>query len=249
MSEYLEHMDFRDRSFTTTPPQRNDSGDTKDYKLLEQSRSPESVISMSSMVLEVTSSVGAMPPSIASSSTPGLTVGTSVASFSVDQSHDPVQGAKLLTPDGVELADGPVYTCCFWYLHCYYRAADEGEWKLHCKSHLHGRPPPKTAACPFCPAKFESTDGEISWATKMDHMAEHHRDRVDLSRNTRPDFEMFRYLWQQKIIGYPDYQELMSNYGLSRPSQHFVQHGGRIRDDRLRGRPAPQLRVMALPRS
>jgi hypothetical protein len=159
----------------------------------------------------------------------------------------PIRGVELLGPDGVELTEEVTYPCCFWFLHCSYATSDEAEWKVHCKSHLHGRTPPKTGACSFCPATFASSDGEVSWKMKIEHLAAHHRDQVDLLIDRRPDYDLFGYLWHQKIISKPDFQELMSNHRLSRPFRYFLQHGGRVRDDRLRGSPIPQLRVTAFP--
>lgn len=67
-------------------------------------------------------------------------------------------------------------------------------------------------------------------------MAEHTRNGQRLA-TSRPDFHLFKYLWQQRVINDTDYQELMGNYHLDHGPRPFVLTNGPGeigRQDRLR---------------
>ena len=56
----------------------------------------------------------------------------------------------------------------------------------------------------------------------MCHIASHHRAGHAL-QSSRPDFDLFRYLWQNKIISHADLKELEGNYYLQkRPEAYLV---------------------------
>jgi hypothetical protein len=261
MPEFLRSNDhFHDRCFTAPPHSRNDgppipnarppTSNAGDHERPPQS--PRSIIS--SVTPEVSSSVGVCSIRTAHlptdeevlSSAPSLITDTSKSSAPYsDWSGEPIIGVPLLVPDGNELMDNPTptnprYECCFWFLRCHEMSYNEEDWRLHCKSHFRGKAPPKSAICTLCPAEFESADGEISWAMKMDHLAGHHQAGLGL-RTARPDFELFTYLWQQRIIGYPEYQELKGNYHLTRAPRPYVQSRRTMRDRRDRARPGPSV--------
>ncbi|RDI84811.1 hypothetical protein Vi05172_g5266 [Venturia inaequalis] len=182
-------------------------------------------------------------------STPELThSSTSLDSISEDAgSVDPIprQGVQLLVPDGVEiLQDGhhhrPSFQCSFWFLTCYFESTDEEEWKTHCLHHFKGARPPRSNQCLLCDTQFYDFDGNESWKRRMAHVAEHFRNGETLAAS-RPDFHLFKYLWQRRVINDIDYQELMGNYHLDRAPRPFVLTNGpsRVRrQDRLR--PIPQ---------
>lgn len=157
----------------------------------------------------------------------------------------PRQGVQLLVPDGVEiLEDGhqhrPTFQCCFWFLNCYFESTEEEEWETHCQHHFNGARPPRANQCLLCDTQFFELDGTESWKRRMAHTAEHMR-RGQSFATSRPDFHLFKYLWQQRIINDIDYQELMGNYHLDHAPRPFVLTNGpsRIRrQERLR--PIPQ---------
>jgi len=76
-------------------------------------------------------------------------------------------------------------------------------------------------------------------------MAEHMRNGQTLA-TSRPDFHLFKYLWQQRVINDIDYQELMGNYHLEHAPRSFVLTNGpnRLRrQERLRPVPQAMIRI------
>jgi hypothetical protein len=187
------------------------------------------------------------------SSVPALTnSASSLESISEDaESVEPIprQGVQLLVPDGVEVLDHdhphPTFQCCFWFLNCFFETSDEDEWNTHCQHHFKGARPPRANQCLLCDTQFFELDGTESWKRRMTHMAEHMRNGQTLA-TSRPDFHLFKYLWQQRIINDIDYQELMGNYHLDHAPKPFVLTNGpsRIRrQERLRPIPQTMLRI------
>lgn len=187
------------------------------------------------------------------SSVPALTnSSSSLESISEDaESVEPIprQGVQLLVPDGVEVLDHdhlhPTFQCCFWFLNCFFESSDEDEWNTHCQHHFKGARPPRANQCLLCDTQFFELDGTESWKRRMIHMAEHMRNGQTLA-TSRPDFHLFKYLWQQRIINDIDYQELMGNYHLDHAPRPFVLTNGpsRIRrQERLRPIPQAMLRI------
>jgi len=186
-------------------------------------------------------------PSLIRSSSSSTTVSDDTNSVEVPI---PRQGVQLLVPDGVEVLEedkpsSPTFQCCFWFLNCYFESSNEEEWNTHCLHHFKGARPPRTNHCPLCEASFFDSDGRDSWNKRMAHMAAHMRNGLTLERS-RPEFHLFKYLWQQRVIGDIDYQELMGNYHLEHAPRPFVLTNGpsRIRrQDRLRPVPQTTIRV------
>jgi hypothetical protein len=113
----------------------------------------------------------------------------------------------------------PLFECAFWFLNCGYVSQNKDEWKIHCESHFRGEEPPQSAQCPLCDWTYSSTsNGWVAWDQRMEHLAFQHNMRGQTLRTSRPDFELFRYLWNRRLIDYGDFKELTSgNYFLSRP--------------------------------
>ena len=121
------------------------------------------------------------------------------------------------------LTTNPLYfPCTFNFLNCTDSFADEEQWKTHCLSHFHLKPPPKSVLCPFC-HDFEQTfnDPYAAWEARMHHIASHYRAGYALPRS-RPDFKLFRHLWQKNIISDADLKELEGNYYLQREPEAYV---------------------------
>jgi hypothetical protein len=273
LQEFMRTLSFHDRSFisplqfTKRSSSKVDSRPLQSPKSVTFSSVAPTVLSLAgastveivtpslSPSVETAPSVKTMPsmktmPSVKTtpsvSSVPALRNGVSVLSSYESIDEEPIQGTPLLNSDGDEL-DPPKLSCCFWFLDCHVKYTEEDQWKEHCLTHFRGKLPPKVSVCLFCSLKFESTNSNHSWAMRMDHIARYHRFGFNLRIARQPDYDLFTYLWKQKIICEADYQELMTNYRLSRPPQHFVAHGGRVREDRLRGGVPPAMRVTVLP--
>ncbi|KAK7544006.1 uncharacterized protein J3D65DRAFT_608184 [Phyllosticta citribraziliensis] len=129
------------------------------------------------------------------------------------------------------------YDCAFSFLGCRYyapapapaaaaaspaaTAAAEAEWKTHVLSHFHTHSPPRKVSCPLCDWGFEhASDGSRAWDVRMNHVAAHHRagQRLSLSSDGAwVDSNLFRYLWQKRIISDAEYQDLSSGGALRGP--------------------------------
>ncbi|KAF9639690.1 hypothetical protein BFW01_g11496 [Lasiodiplodia theobromae] len=139
---------------------------------------------------------------------------TSYAESSVDTEYGKiVQGVRLLEPDvdgalvQPQVSTAPVYECTFNFLGCRFMTPDEADWRLHNLSHFHGNVPPRSVACPLCDFGFDADDGRTAWEARMSHLAAHVRMGETLA-TSRPDFKLFRYLWQKRIIDDAEYKEL-----------------------------------------
>lgn len=152
-------------------------------------------------------------------------------SVSSSQGHRYVErNARLLAPDTEGTLwttrlpalrdarlDPPVLQCPFYFLHCtkHYAMENMNEWFKHSLSHF-GRQedrrspstlPPTSTLCCFCEKVFENTNGETCWWERMRHVAWHHHAGHSLAY-ARPDFKLFRYLYENKIIDNVEYREL-----------------------------------------
>lgn len=163
---------------------------------------------------------------------------TSIDSISISENADsveplPRQGVQLLVPDGVEILEDshhhhhhqPTFQCSFWFLNCFFESTDEEEWNTHCLHHFKGACPPRSNQCPLCDTQFYDFDGNESWKRKMRHLAGHMRNGQTFA-TSRPDFHLFKYLWQQRVLNDVDYQELMGNYCLDHAPRLFMVTNG-----------------------
>ena len=99
--------------------------------------------------------------------------------------------------------------CAFSFLSCSYTSSDQEEWRTHCLSHFMGHQPPKTVQCPLCDG-FRATcsHGVDAWNARMDHVYFNHHLKGQTLENSRPDFLLFRHLFQQRIIGKAEFEKL-----------------------------------------
>ncbi|OAL49934.1 hypothetical protein IQ07DRAFT_476105, partial [Pyrenochaeta sp. DS3sAY3a] len=122
----------------------------------------------------------------------------------------------------------PVYECAFWYLSCGFLTSDKDEWETHCLSHFRGEEPPRTVQCPLCDWVTTQDNGLAAWSYRMHHVAYSHTMYGETLRTSRPDFEMFHYLWQRRLIDDQDLKELKGgNHNLTSPPGNFVETNGR----------------------
>ncbi|KAI2484590.1 hypothetical protein Ptr902_03530 [Pyrenophora tritici-repentis] len=126
----------------------------------------------------------------------------------------------------------PMFECVFWFLNCDYTFVDKEEWEVHCASHLRGEEPPQTAQCPLCDWTVTCEFGKMAWDMRMEHIAyDHVMQGQTLQRTSRPDFHLFEFLWQRRLIDDEDLKELKGgNHNLSHPPANFVETAGRRRD-------------------
>lgn len=100
------------------------------------------------------------------------------------------------------------YTCLFHVLNCHETFTNPEEWKTHVLSHFQGHEPPSTARCPFCLSTFPTATPHVytytrTWDALLAHIdiAHYRHDHALSLTNTRPDFELLRYLYNRRIIG------------------------------------------------
>ncbi|KAL9596164.1 MAG: hypothetical protein Q9219_005984 [cf. Caloplaca sp. 3 TL-2023] len=142
----------------------------------------------------------------------------SSASIATSMGARHLDTVPLLEQDqGGALVAGPnrrsrILECPFNLLFCDECFADSNyrEWILHSLTHFHGVEPPRLNKCCFCERTFASEDGIRSWHERMDHVFLHHRLGHSLSC-ARPDFQLYRYLWNKRVISDADYRDIKGN--------------------------------------
>ena len=92
--------------------------------------------------------------------------------------------------------------------------SNEKDWIDHSLLHLkkNGWPikPPTSNICGFCEKEFHSAIPYHSWAERMRHVSLHHALGHRLA-HARPDFALFKYLFNNRLISDGDYKDLMGN--------------------------------------
>jgi len=179
------------------------------------------------------SAASARPPSLVSYLTEATPTETSVSTGLANH----LSGAVLLEENNgvLELprtqVPVPVYECAFWFLNCAYISRNQEEWMTHCESHFRGEEPPRSVQCPLCEWSISSLDdGRMSWHARMQHVATEHTMLGQTLRTSRPDFDLYRYLWKMRLIDDQDYKELQGgNHNLARRLGNFTETGGRER--------------------
>lgn len=138
----------------------------------------------------------------------------------------------------------PVYECAFWFLNCNYVSQNKEEWETHCHAHFRGEEPPLTAQCPLCDWEVTCDQGRQAWKMRMEHLAYEHTMRGQTLRTSRPDFRLFEYLWQRRLIDSEDLKELKGgNHNLTHPPGNFVEMNGSRRERDGRRHRAQHARV------
>ncbi|EYE97641.1 uncharacterized protein EURHEDRAFT_495298 [Aspergillus ruber CBS 135680] len=106
------------------------------------------------------------------------------------------------------------YACLFHVLNCHETFTDIDHWKTHVLSHFRTHQPPPIARCPICPTItsltspttntpnniFTDTSHIRAWDALLDHIDTAHYQHGHTLVNTRPDFELLRYLFRLRII-------------------------------------------------
>lgn len=198
-------------------------------------------------------SISSLPSSFSPSdlSCPPLSSGPSSTIASDSRSQDQrsiIVGAAMLDPDGQELAldTGPRFSrgghthtypqlhCPFNFLKCRFMTSSQSAWLSHTLVHFQNKPLPRTAFCPLCGGTFEmpaggcSADRKRVWDRKMRCLYGHLSEGWTFEHG-RPDFGLFKHLWQKEIINVNDYQELVQNSYRKYEPQPVVTKEGRSR--------------------
>jgi hypothetical protein len=146
---------------------------------------------------------------------PSLTTSESVPS-SVGIRQLEIANSRLLAEgEGGVLVVDPVRTegnleCPFNLLFCLETFSKMEDWVKHSMTHFREIGPPDFNQCCFCDAKFDSSTAIFSWAKRMEHVAYHHQYGCRLAA-ARPDFELYTYLWNKRLITDDEYRDLKGN--------------------------------------
>jgi hypothetical protein len=188
--------------------------------------------SMAPTALIHQSATSAGPPSLISYHTEATPTETSISTGLAYQ----LSGAILLEDNNGVLEvprtqiPVPMYECAFWFLSCGYISRNQDEWMMHCESHFRGEEPPQSVQCPLCDWAVTSENGRASWNARMEHLACEHTMLGQTLRTSRPDFDLFHFLYRRRLIDDQDYKELLGgNHNLARPPGNFVETNGRSR--------------------
>ena len=161
------------------------------------------------------------------SSLPALTIATShttssvASSMGIRASQDQQRileqepGGALVVPPlrGQRILECPFNVAFF----CPLTFSNEEDWLKHSLEHFCTKErtkriinPPTSNQCCFCDAKFHSSTPFKSWGERMHHVCLHHCLGHRLG-HARPDFPLFRYLFDNRLISNADYRDLTGN--------------------------------------
>jgi hypothetical protein len=151
---------------------------------------------------------------------PSLTTGRSVVdSDAISIIESRYDDSRLSESDGRLFPLTPVLAtglkCVFHFLDCHetFDFNAEEHWKTHCTVHFRSITPPRTSSCNYCSETWVSTDGFDSWNRKLDHTLNAHL-RANPYASPRPDFDLFVFLFNKRIISNSLYQELTESQGV-----------------------------------
>ncbi|KAL9123259.1 MAG: hypothetical protein Q9187_000167 [Circinaria calcarea] len=158
-----------------------------------------------SMMLSGNSSLAALT-SEPSLSTTSLSSSIGIRSLGVPRLLESHSGALVIPP----INPRTQFECPFSFQFCLLIFTDFDEWFRHSLKHFHQAGPPTFSKCGFCDMQFRDTTGLECWKARMDHVALHHQLGAKLA-HARPDFELFRYLWNRKLIDPAEYKSLLGH--------------------------------------
>lgn len=102
-----------------------------------------------------------------------------------------------------------IYQCVFKFLGCIDGFHDEEDWKTHSQSHFRTHAPPQFAQCSMCDWKVSGCSE--AWALRMVHVADHYSNGQRLEAPYRPDAELYKHLFNKRLVTGVQYQELIQN--------------------------------------
>ena len=182
-----------------------------------------------------------------SSSLAALTSETSVSTASISSSL----GVRSLAPRMLVspvVGDGPLVIpqishplqleCPFNFRFCLLTFNNFDDWWEHSLTHF-GKPgPPNSSRCCFCDMEFDAATGLECWQKRMEHVELHHQIGARLA-HARPDFKMFEYLWNKRLITSAEYKDLKGNGNRNEAARSWHSPPLSPVDDHGRSLPSP----------
>lgn len=158
-------------------------------------------------------SQNSLPALSSTASQPESTIPSSVGRRQLEQEQRILEPG----PDGTLQVTAPLrgpLECPFNLLFCLKDFACEQDWINHSLTHFNSESrlvgPPKQSKCCFCDEEFASNNASESWGLRMRHVQLHHQlgHRLAIAR---PDFELFKYLYDKHLIDDATYKDLKGN--------------------------------------
>ena len=112
----------------------------------------------------------------------------------------------LITP----LQAQSILECPFNFLNCLMTFSNLDDCFFHSLEHFGNVGPSASNSCCFCDETFEFSNRTQSWWERMQHIALHHQLGHRLA-SARPSFQLYEYLWRNKLISTADYKDLKGN--------------------------------------
>lgn len=136
----------------------------------------------------------------------------------------------------------PSLECPFNLIPCVETFSHMIDWIKHSLTHFATVGPPDVSQCCFCDAQFKLSPEIVCWGTRMEHVAEHHRRGCRLA-HARPDIELYTYLWNNELISYDEYKDIMDR------SEYYKSLVRALADARKHCRGAPPSVLRYFPKS
>jgi hypothetical protein len=123
------------------------------------------------------------------------------------------ENGVLVTPN----TDRPIleYPCLFSFLDCSESFILSCEWKTHVLSHFRGHTPPDDARCLLCDWEVSLPGKGEGWNAMLDHTSSMHFRIGHSLAASRPDFALFKFLWNRRLVSDRIYKTLMQISGYS----------------------------------
>lgn len=103
-----------------------------------------------------------------------------------------------------------ILECPFNFLNCLLTFSSLYDWFLHSLEHFENVGPSTSNSCCFCDQTFNFPNGTQSWGERMQHVASHHQLGHRLA-SARPSFQLYEYLWNNRLISSAVYKDLRGN--------------------------------------
>lgn len=114
----------------------------------------------------------------------------------------------LVLPTSQFLAN-PKFQCLFEALECDESFDDGRVWETHVLGHFRTLNPPSTARCCMCDAQFSDIEYGNAWHAYLRHVAGIHFRQGHTLSTARPDFELYRWLFTNRLIDSRTYKRVV----------------------------------------
>jgi hypothetical protein len=100
------------------------------------------------------------------------------------------------------------YPCIFHFLDCTESFILFEEWRVHVLSHFRGQAAPTEAQCTLCSWNMADSTRDVAWNFMLRHVAIEHFQIGHTLATSRPDFALYKFLFNRKILNEPQFKAL-----------------------------------------